>query len=110
MDSGQRSADKKVLRGQPVEEADRLKNFRDLIDGYDVEIVKLLNLRTQAALELGRLKEERGLETYQPNRERAVLDKVRSANNGPLDNEAITRLFERIIGENRNLEEFEKKK
>ena len=67
-------------------------------------------MRTQAALELGQLKEEAGLETYQPNREKVVLEQVRNANSGPLDNEAVTRLFERIIDENRNLEEFEKKK
>jgi len=110
MDSNERSDGRNDFRGESVALADRLKRFRDLIDRYDVEIVKLLNLRTQAALELGQLKEEAGLETYQPNREKVVLEQVRNANNGPLNNDAVTRLFERIIDENRNLEEFEKKK
>ena len=54
MDSNERSDGKNDFRGGAVEMADRLKRFRDLIDRYDVEIVKLLNLRTQAALDLGR--------------------------------------------------------
>ena len=110
MNSDEKRDGRKDFWDQSVKVTDRLKQFRDLIDRYDVEIVKLLNLRTQAALELGQLKEEAGLETYQPNREKVVLEQVRNANSGPLDNEAVTRLFERIIDENRNLEEFEKKK
>ena len=41
---------------------------------------------------------------YQPAREAEVLANVRAANAGPLDNEAMTRLFERIIDEARRLE------
>ena len=45
-----------------------------------------------------------GLEVYQPAREIEVLKHVRSQNAGPLEAEAITRLFERIIDEARRLE------
>ena len=53
---------------------------------------------------VGRLKELAGLPIYQPAREADVLNNVRAANLGPLDNEAMTRLFERIIDEARRLE------
>tara|TARA_B100001123_G_scaffold244838_2_gene273767 strand:+ start:16228 stop:16560 length:333 start_codon:yes stop_codon:yes gene_type:complete len=110
MGSGERGGGRKKFQEQSVDVDDRLKESRDLIDRYDVEIVKLLNLRSQAALRLGRLKEKEGLDTYQPNREKVVLEQVRNANSGPLDDQAVTRLFERIIDENRSLEEFKKKK
>jgi chorismate mutase len=41
---------------------------------------------------------------YQPGREIEVLNHVRAHNKGPLNAEAITRVFERIIDEARRLE------
>ena len=84
--------------------AGQMRQFRERIDRLDAEIVRLLNARAECALALGRLKEAVGLDTYQPERELAVLEHARAANDGPLDGEAITRLFERIIDENRRLE------
>jgi chorismate mutase len=66
--------------------------------------VTLLSERASCALDIGRLKEKAGLPIYQPVREAEVLTNVREANPGPLDNEAMTRLFERIIDEARRLE------
>jgi len=84
--------------------AERLNEYRRRIDRLDKEIIRLLNDRATCALELGRCKSEAGLETYQPQREVAVLKHARAENRGPLGAEAITRLFERIIDENRRLE------
>lgn len=84
--------------------AARMDECRRRIDELDTEIVQRLNARAECALELGRLKESVGLDTYQPARERAVLDHARNESSGPLDPDAITRLFERIIDENRRLE------
>ena len=83
---------------------DEMKTLRDKIDELDEQIVRLLNDRAQCALQLGRLKEQCGLATYQPDREIQVLDHARQVNPGPLEADAITRLFERIIDENRRLE------
>ena len=90
--------------GATADAAGRMRQFRERIDQLDTEIVRLLNARAECALALGRIKEAVGLETYQPDRELAVLEHARAANAGPLDAEAITRLFERIIDENRRLE------
>ena len=70
----------------------------------DSRLVALLNERASCASEIGQLKETVGLEVYQPEREIEVLKHVRSRNSGPLDADAITRLFERIIDEARRLE------
>jgi chorismate mutase len=78
--------------------------FRRRIDELDERLVRLLNERAGCALSIGRLKQTLGLEIYQPEREREVLRHVRELNGGPLDEQAIVRLFERIIDENRRLE------
>jgi chorismate mutase len=78
--------------------------LRDEIDRIDGELVRLLNRRAEQALEIGRLKSLLQMEIYQPAREEAVLRHVRRANPGPLDGDAVARLFERIIDEARRLE------
>jgi chorismate mutase len=44
------------------------------------------------------------LEIYSPSREAQVIGNVTNANSGPLDAEAIRRLFERVIDEARRIE------
>ena len=81
-----------------------IAKIRSRMDELDARLVGLLNERASCAQEIGRLKETVGLKVYQPQREREVLSHVRSENAGPLDADAITRLFERIIDEARRLE------
>jgi chorismate mutase len=81
-----------------------IEALRRRIDAIDAQLVSLLNQRAACALDVGRLKEAAGLPVYQPDREADVLERVRQANNGPLDAAALTRLFERIIDEARRLE------
>jgi len=81
-----------------------ISDWRDEIDRLDEELVKLLNQRSQCALEIGRIKHELGIPVYSTNREAQVIHHVMSVNPGPLDGAAIRRLFERIIDESRTLE------
>jgi len=84
-----------------------LEQLRKRIDELDEELIRLLNERAVCALEIGRAKVSLGLEIYQPGREDEVLRRVRERNPGPLDGEAVTRLFERIIEEARRLEQID---
>jgi len=81
-----------------------MEALRRRIDELDDALVRLLNERSRCALAVGKLKHALGLEIYQPDRERDVLGHVRGVNTGPLDADAIARLFERIIDEARRLE------
>jgi chorismate mutase len=82
----------------------RLGELRRQIDALDERLVELLNERAACALEIGHEKKLAGLEVYQPSRETEVLSHVQRINMGPLDDEAVKRLFERIIDEARRLE------
>ena len=82
-----------------------LDEMRRDIDRIDEVLVRLLNERARCACEIGRLKKAQNVEIYQPDREKQVLEHVRSvAADGPLEPEALVRLFERIIDEARRLE------
>jgi chorismate mutase len=82
-----------------------LDDLRNDIDRVDEVLVRLLNERARCVCEIGRLKKEVGMEVYQPDREKQVLQHVRAiASEGPLGPDAVARLFERIIDEARRLE------
>jgi chorismate mutase len=82
-----------------------LEDLRKDIDRVDEVLVRLLNERARCACEIGRIKKEQNVEIYQPEREKQVLEHVKSvALEGPLEPEAIARLFERIMDEARRLE------
>lgn len=81
-----------------------MDDWRYRIDEIDLQLVKLFNERTQCAIEIGHIKKRLGLEIYSPTREAQVIANVTNANHGPLDGEAIRRLFERVIDEARRIE------
>jgi chorismate mutase len=84
-----------------------IDDLRRRIDALDEQLVKLLNQRAACALEIGRTKQQLGIEIYQPSRETEVLRHVQActtAMGGPLSPGALARLFERIIDEARRLE------
>src|ERR671934_1359170 len=90
-----------------MSEEKSIEDWRIRIDEIDQQLVRLFNERSRCAIEIGHLKRRLGLEVYSPARERQVIANVTSANRGPLDGEAIRRLFERVIDESRRIERRE---
>lgn len=81
-----------------------IEDWRRKIDEIDQKLIELLNERARCALEIGREKRLTGLPIYQPEREQEILENVERTNQGPLEDKAIRRLFERILDEARSLE------
>jgi chorismate mutase len=87
-----------------------LEQLREEIDKIDEVIVRLLDSRARCAYTVGRLKHELGRPIYEPAREAAVLAHVRQVNEalgGPLDGDAVARLYERIMDEARRIQRIE---
>jgi chorismate mutase len=87
-----------------------LEALREEIDKIDEVIVRLLDRRARCAYAIGRLKHEQGLQIYEPAREAAVMTHVRDVNHqlgGPLDGDAVARLYERIMDEARRIQRIE---
>lgn len=83
---------------------DEIDDWRTRIDGLDSKIVELLNERARCAVEIGKIKAERGMKVYNPDREKIVLERVKEHNHGPLDHGAVERIFHQIIEECRRTE------
>ena len=81
-----------------------LARCRARIDDVDLQLLSLLNQRTMIAQEMGRIKQSASLPVYEPKREDLVYQNVTSNNQGPLPNDAVRRVFERIIDEMRKVQ------
>jgi chorismate mutase len=81
-----------------------IDSYRQEIDRLDRELLRIFNERAALALHIGEIKKELGLPVYDPERERRIFETMSTANPGPLENDAIIRLFERVIDESRRLE------
>ena len=77
----------------------KIKEYRAEIDKIDMEILRLLSSRARLAIAVGKVKREAGLPISAPARERVVLSRASRANNGPLDDDAVVKLFRSIIRE-----------
>ena len=85
--------------------AERLKEFRGLIDSLDEKILALLNERATVALEIGATKKSAGLPVVELTRERVVVERMMGRNSGPLGNDAIERIYIAIMLEMRRLQD-----
>jgi chorismate mutase len=86
--------------------AEELKGRRVKIDALDLKILALLNERAGIALEIGGIKSAAGLPTFEASRERAVIDGMVAANAGPLEAEAVERVYTAIMAEMRRLQDL----
>jgi chorismate mutase-like protein len=82
----------------------KLEEFRVQIDDVDRRIVALLNERTSVVQDIGRVKREAQLPIYEPKREDQVFANITACNHGPITQEAVRRIFERIIDEMRTIQ------
>jgi chorismate mutase/prephenate dehydratase len=81
-----------------------IDDLRGRIDEINRKLVRLLSDRAKAAHQIGLIKQVNGTPVYQPARERQVLERVLSYNEGPLTGEHLRRIFTEIISACASLE------
>jgi chorismate mutase/prephenate dehydratase len=81
-----------------------IDDLRGRIDEINRKLVKLLSDRAKAAHQIGLIKQLDGTPVYQPARERQVIDRVLSYNQGPLTGDHLRRIFTEIISACASLE------
>ena len=84
-----------------------LSEWRERIDALDQELVDLLNARMRCAQEIGKIKKAAGRPVRDPDRERALLDKLRQYNQGPIKGDSLEAIYRQIIQAAVDLEEEE---
>ena len=87
-----------------------ISDWRRRIDEIDQKLVELLNERSRCVIEIGKLKKHQNLRVYDPDREREIIRRVLEQNQGPLDDDGLQRLFERVLDECRRIERSETEK
>jgi chorismate mutase-like protein len=81
-----------------------IADWRKRIDEIDEKLTELLSERSHCVIEIGKIKRQCGLPIYDPEREKDIVARVTRNNRGPMENEALIRLFERILDESRRVE------
>lgn len=81
-----------------------IEDWRVEIDKIDGELLRLLNARAELAVRVGESKRVAGLSVCDRGREREVVARARRDNRGPLDDDAVARLFRAVIRESRLLQ------
>jgi chorismate mutase len=81
-----------------------IDEIRERIDRLDSELLRIFNERASLALKIGEIKKGLELPVYDPAREKRIFNRMTADNPGPLDDQAIVRLFERVVDESRRLE------
>ena len=81
-----------------------IEDWREKIDEVDTQILELINKRSEFSITIGEIKTDRGIPIHSPEREKTIVKRMQKANPGPLRDDGILRIFERIIDESRKLE------
>ena len=79
--------------------SEKKDNPRAEIDAIDDELLRLLNERAAIALRVGEVKRRNDTSLCDHHRESEVLTRLRGQNFGPLDEQNVTSIFQRIIDE-----------
>ena len=74
-----------------------IQDLRVQIDAIDRQIVRLLNDRYKVVKEVGEWKRERGQPLYVPEREKALLEKLESINEGPMPDSTLRAVYREIM-------------
>lgn len=81
-----------------------LDDLRKQIDEIDDQLIQLLNQRMDVVKQVGELKRATKTIIYRPEREKAILDRLKTKSDGLLKDRAIEAIFLEIFAVSRNLE------
>ena len=86
-----------VLAEDGARKPDEMRGLREQIDAVDEQIVRLLDRRARLARGIGEIKRDRGLETYAPDRERMLMDRLEKLSAGDFPRRGLEAVFREII-------------
>ena len=74
-----------------------INELREQLTANDVRIVEALNTRLELVARLKRVKEERGFDFLDPDREAWLLAHLAEANRGPLSPEGLREIYTELL-------------
>ena len=79
------------------QEGKSLEKLRLRIDELDNELLKLLNERAKCVIKIGKIKQKEKKDVLVPLREKELLDRLCTVNEGPMTDTMVIYLFQQII-------------
>ncbi|MDR0934323.1 MAG: prephenate dehydratase [Burkholderiaceae bacterium] len=81
-----------------------LKPLRDKIDAIDAQLLDLLNQRAKLAQDVGKVKADKDLPVFRPEREAQILRALAERNKGPMATEDMQTIYREVMSACRALE------
>jgi len=83
---------------------DQIGKWRTAIDGIDEKLVALINQRLELALEIGKIKAQKGAQVLDSAREYRVLERVAELSQGPISKNALHQVYKQIMAASREIQ------
>ncbi len=90
---------------EDIQNSPDIEGLRKKIDLIDDEIVRLLTERAEVVTKIAQIKRDAGLPFHNPDRERAILERVTASCKGMFPKDALKVIFREIISASLSLEE-----
>nr|WP_089964450.1 bifunctional 3-deoxy-7-phosphoheptulonate synthase/chorismate mutase [Lihuaxuella thermophila] len=87
-----------------------LAELRKQLDELNLQLLTLLNQRAKLVREIGEIKKKQGVNKFDPEREKDMLDRIVKHNEGPFDDHTVRYLFKQIFKASLDLQIEEQKK
>ncbi|MBE0451394.1 MAG: chorismate mutase [Clostridia bacterium] len=83
---------------------DSIENNRKKLDELDDVIIAKLIERFEVSKEIGRIKKQQNIEVFQPDREKAIFESIKSRCKGYEDVDAVIKIYNAIMNESKALQ------
>src|SRR5690625_4850371 len=75
----------------------QMNQLREKLDDINVELLHAINRRGELVQQIGEIKQKQGIERFDPERERDMLNKVVRNNHGPFANATVEHIFKELF-------------
>ncbi|GAA4717232.1 bifunctional 3-deoxy-7-phosphoheptulonate synthase/chorismate mutase [Brevibacillus fulvus] len=89
---------------------EKIDALRKQVDEINLQLLQLINRRAALVQEIGNEKEKQGINRFDPEREREMLNLLVEHNEGPFNDNTIRHLFKQIFKVSLELQDDEKKR
>jgi 3-deoxy-7-phosphoheptulonate synthase / chorismate mutase len=97
-------------RGARRVRENQLDALRQKLDEVNLKLLRLLNERAELAKQIGEVKQKQGINKFDPERERAMLETLVQHNEGPFTDNTVRYLFKQIFKASLDLQQTSQKK
>lgn len=89
---------------------DQLEQLRSELDQVNLKILELINERAELVQEIGKVKIKQGVNRFDPERERQMLNLILDHNKGPFEDSTIQHLFKQMFSASLELQQDDNRK